>query len=390
MKKRWLYSLLALIAALMCAAPALAVSGSVDLNELPGYTDGTVPDNIPDPGAAIYLADTYPSWELEDYILYPGLTDKDYAFALVERDGARQLIGFRGAKGEMKRWFRSRDGVPQGKGEASFLRDTDGWFIVDEQGRPELTVRLVPADSEAEWDTRWVTYTWNGSAFRLARWYQDRTLAEVSGDRVSYYDLEQRGENGGFKLLGRASGTLQKDIRYVSFHLLPKTLSKARQDLSDPPRIPVGDLAAMEVRFTGGKVYDVYSGPGEQYLRGADGRAAVSTNDWIQVFGRQNGWVMVQYDVSSGQYRIGWIRDVALPEGADVPEMYFDETPMYLTRTAALTDDPMNSGEMLAKVQAGTVTHLADMGDHAYIETEVSGMRIRGFVLRSLLEEMTK
>lgn len=43
--------------------------------------------------------------------------------------------------------------------------------------------------------------------------------------------------------------------------------------------------------------YPVYSGPGKKYYREANGKAQVSANDWVQVFGREGKWALIQYRV---------------------------------------------------------------------------------------------
>ena len=47
------------------------------------------------------------------------------------------------------------------------------------------------------------------------------------------------------------------------------------------PLIPEGTLSAEVVSFTADQMYAVYSAPDSKSLRGAHGKAKVSTNDWI-------------------------------------------------------------------------------------------------------------
>ncbi len=385
--KRLLISLLTALLVLT-AVPALAAGGSIDLNDIPGYQEGLILPTEPQPGAAEFLREVYPSWTVVDYLPYPGLTNRDYAFALLENGGQRLLIGFRsGADGSktMKYWFRVKDAVPQGEGEAAFVRDTDGWFITDEQSRPLLTVRLDPPGETYYYS---VTYAWNGATFMLTKWNWRYAFAEVEGDKVTFYDTvlpEDPSRPWRWNRVGAAEGVLQRDVRYVSYYTLPRTLSEAREKLNDPPRIPSGDLTTVDVHFTGHEQYDVHSGPGANYLRGAGGRAVVSTNGWIQVFGQKDGWVMIQYAIDDDHYRIGWIRAESLPEDAWVPTLSFQNTPVDLIARANLTDDPLNSGSSLGAIPAGEVTLLAEMDGWAYIEAVVSGQPARGFVRESLL-----
>ncbi|MDO5023061.1 MAG: hypothetical protein Q4E07_07000, partial [Eubacteriales bacterium] len=86
-------------------------------------------------------------------------------------------------------------------------------------------------------------------------------------------------------------GTYQRDLRYFSLDAFPLTLDEARERLSQPPAIPLGTLQAHKVKFPQGQKYPVYQGPGEEYARSGNGKASVSTNDWVQVFGEENGWL---------------------------------------------------------------------------------------------------
>ena len=79
------------------------------------------------------------------------------------------------------------------------------------------------------------------------------------------------------------------------------------------PEIPIGSLSAEVFGFDAGQTYAVYSAPDVKSLRGAGGKSKVSTNDWVQVFGREGDWLLVQYDVEDKYYRIGYISAKAIP-----------------------------------------------------------------------------
>ena len=180
-------------------------------------------------------------------------------------------------------------------------------------------------------------------------------------------------------------GTYQRDLRYFSFAAFPRTVADAREKLSNPPDIPGGTLSAQQVQFTSGKRYPVYQGPGEAYGRAGNGKASVSTNDWIQVFGWEDGWIMIQYDITSDHMRIGWIEDSALPRGKTVPELTYAPVSAWLRHDASLTDDPLYSRASIVQLAQGSwVTWLATMGDWAYVESS-TGDLIRGFVPAGML-----
>lgn len=83
-------------------------------------------------------------------------------------------------------------------------------------------------------------------------------------------------------------------------------------DASNAPAIPAGTLSASLVTFTSNQTYAVYSAPDRKSIRGAKGRARVSTNGWIQVFGSDGDWILVQYDITDKHNRIGYIYIIIL------------------------------------------------------------------------------
>ena len=175
-------------------------------------------------------------------------------------------------------------------------------------------------------------------------------------------------------------GSYQTNLRYFNLAEFPMTVAEAREKLSNPPKIPSGTLAAKKIAFTSGKKYEVFQGPGEEYGQAGEGKAVVSTNDWVQVFGQENGWVMIQYDITSDHMRIGWISADSLPKNATVTELQFTPILAMTAQQVDMTDDPLFSQASMASLPRETqVNWLATMGEWAYIETTDAPL-IRGFV----------
>lgn len=179
---------------------------------------------------------------------------------------------------------------------------------------------------------------------------------------------------------------LFSQFRISSF---PLSVKEARESLSLPPDIPTGSMDCalpqpQSIKFSVNRKYPVYSGPGEQYVRASNGKAAMSTNDWVQVFGRCGDWLLVQYDISSSQMRIGYITASALPKKAKVDEIAFAGFPCEVITNTSLTDDPLGSQKALCSLPSGfsNATFLGCMGDDwAYIEVnDASVGQLRGFV----------
>ena len=152
-------------------------------------------------------------------------------------------------------------------------------------------------------------------------------------------------------------------------------------DTSNVPEIPAGTLSAQVIAFSGNQTYAVYSAPDKKSIRGAKGRARVSTNGWIQVFGSDGDWILIQYDIAKDHNRIGYISKKALPKGVTVPELQLANAPAVVNYSVAVTDDPLVSQTPLAKLAENTrVTCLGTMGMWTYIEAQEKGVLFRGFV----------
>lgn len=143
----------------------------------------------------------------------------------------------------------------------------------------------------------------------------------------------------------------------------------ALADTGSRPEIPQGTLNAEVMSFTPGQTYAVYSAPDSRSIRGAKGRARVSTNGWIQVFGAEGDWLLVQYAITPEHCRIGYIDKNALPQDAAVPALALEAVPAIVSYDVSVTDDPLMSQTPLTRLTENTsVTALASMGEWTYIE----------------------
>ena len=155
----------------------------------------------------------------------------------------------------------------------------------------------------------------------------------------------------------------------------------------------------------------VYSGPGEHYLRGAKGRAMVTSDEEIDAYGFDGDWLMVVYlvDPQTKQTRVGYIHKdefgrelnhAACHEYGHCHTHYdpinpleFINTPVTLAQDVSLTDDPTGAQTPLTDLKAGeTLTLLLDFPDEgdihwAYVEY-AADTPVRGFVPADTLSGM--
>ncbi len=138
-----------------------------------------------------------------------------------------------------------------------------------------------------------------------------------------------------------------------------------------------GDFRTVSASLIPGISCGAYSGPGEYYLRGANGKAYMATSDTVYLYGRENGWLLVQYSISASQYRFAYVRENAVVSPEAVASLQFQWIPAALAWDCAITDDPLHSASPLISASAGTsVYFLARLDSWAYIECG----NVRGFV----------
>lgn len=353
------------------------------------YSPGTL---VPTPREVLdHIARSFPTYELEDYCEICDTPKGDFGFALLTAGDERLLVGYEEKDGRMTYWLKSHGAVPQGSEEA--------WFSVSERGKEYINPRtdrmevsdglsfsVTRLDDAGESYEKGVSYRWQDGGFRLSSYGHETSISVFIEDGyLEFWDF------GWWRKDGTVAGTVQTDIRYVSYHTLPATIQEARESITTAPRLEHDvlysspNIFVKEVKFAGGRNYPVYQGPGEEYGRAANGKASVSTNDWIQVFCRYNGYAMIQYDISAQLYRIGWIDEDALPEGADVDEVDLQltgENDTALSYACALTDDPHNGQGQLAWLEQGTPVKevIYNLYGWSYIRVTVDGKTLCGFV----------
>lgn len=138
------------------------------------------------------------------------------------------------------------------------------------------------------------------------------------------------------------------------------------------------------------KTVPVYTYPDSKAPRAASGKAAVSLNDTVAVFGRQGDWLMVHYQPSDGKHRTGWVRadaNAALQDAArySMP-LAFEQITDVVQKKTTLMDDPINAEGTLCTLQkSAKVTILARKAPLYYVEATVKNKTYRGYVESSAL-----
>lgn len=146
---------------------------------------------------------------------------------------------------------------------------------------------------------------------------------------------------------------------------------------------------AQEIYLEGS--WAVYSGPGAHYYRANSGRATMG-GGLCRVYGVEGDWALIGYDLSNGNYRVGFVSLEALPQaGLRIPYLDLESGARRLAFSARLTDDPVRYRPAVTELPAGTyVLFLGYTWENgqtwAYVEALAEGTVMRGFVTAESLE----
>lgn len=136
------------------------------------------------------------------------------------------------------------------------------------------------------------------------------------------------------------------------------------------------------------KNQDIYSGPGVNYFRAADGKAEYGSPEDLEVYGKEGNWILVCYWFGGSQRRMGYVlpnNDARLikPWDWDIPVLSFAYANAVISKDCVLTDDPFRSMRMVSSLDKDTkITYLATLPEGhsdidrnwAYVEVETEVM----------------
>lgn len=366
MMKKILAMLLAL-AIVLCALPVMADTVPAEIRalfEVPAWEGYEIARSSSGGGeAAFFLA--------EEGVIVGG---NPLGLVIVRKGNHNVLCVLQKRNGAWRITGRNHNAIPDGDDIPCIYFDLQDDITLEFGSQPENIVTI-----SLKYDGRTVRFGGMIIDVDGETWVE----ATIRGDGISYNDWEDMT----FRGTKTVYGVYDASFEAFNYRYFPKTPEAADALLTVAPVIPKnqGDpnalLSPVELNLRTGEKYDVFSAPGRGSYRPAKGKAVMSTNDWVQIFGEEGGWVLVQYDISSGQMRFGYVDASVLPRNAAVRQLQWAQIPYTVCRDTYLTDDPLNSCKTLMQLENGTqVTFLATMGDWLYVETTLSGKTVRGFI----------
>lgn len=343
----------------------------------------------PVPQDVLYHIESFhPDYRLEGFARLADTPMGDVCFSLIRCEHGRMLHGFRREGSGWVNFLDTAKAIPQidmpdvrlsvSKESRSYdsLWYYEGYYDYTYPEGP--TVSIVTTNGE--YTEEYAVYVIERDGLHLVS-YGDNPNCQIDvlEDGLVFYNIS-------FGMEGIASTKLDTNILSVDFYALPRHVTDVMISGSGEPHLPESSeanaLSVQDVTLREGK-YPVYMGPGKEFGRAAQGKAAVSTNGWVQVFGEYDGWLLIHYAISDAQYRFGWITTDALAKGetAEALPLTFGDY-MMTEEEIDLMDDPLNSRTALLTLPAETdMERLAQLGEiFSLVRVETDGEVHWGFV----------
>ncbi|MCH5287865.1 MAG: hypothetical protein J1E43_10610 [Christensenellaceae bacterium] len=216
------------------------------------------------------------------------------------------------------------------------------------------------------------------------------TFARVGGLTYDTFEGGVEVSDGSSAVIWQVGGYWDRNawvtLEDFNISLFPRSLDEVRRLNALRALISGGSsLQAEPVTEAAEELLPVYSAPAEDSWRAAEGKAAVSLRDTdgLRTYGLFDGWELIEYRVGLSRSRVGYIQH----EGEQY-RMPFARVPVVADTETWLTDDPGVSQTPVMTIPAGAELTALECYNpfYVYVETELNGQAIRGFVpLRDLL-----
>ena len=250
---------------------------------------------------------------------------------------------------------------------------------------PDSDTRLLTEEELWDWQYEAVGYIYNEIFARHGRPFRSGEKYDVYFRNQQWYSVNSAYRYG---LLSR--------VEQANEQLAHKVLQDMRAQNTTNPKgrpLPRSNAEAASATVLNFRAYDlkpnqkleVYSGPGTQYYRSANGKASVSTNGTVWIAGRDGGWLAIAYETNGGSRRIGYIDMSRLKDGLTAPSLALDNAHATVVRACGLTDEPDGSCKELLRLNAGDSVQIlgpyTSRINELWLYVEAQGQQpVRGFI----------
>lgn len=260
--------------------------------------------------------------------------------------------------------------IPEGFPPVPTLSHLDEGGFTLSYGEKEVYTFLRDEDGE---------YYLHRAKLQQDEWYRNVLLWQPEGML-----LWQDGPGDAFVPVGDALWeTASITLDEFNIAQMPRTMAEVRNislisgHLTPPHAQPLTAIATLE-GSANGRTLPVYAAPDAASFRAAEGKASVSLKGDVTVYGVEDGWTLISYEVSPRTSRFGYIEG----DYADGKALEWCPTALVAAADTFLTDDPFVSQYAQVQIPKGMeLTGLAQCGEYyAYCEFTLEGTVCRGFV----------
>lgn len=224
----------------------------------------------------------------------------------------------------------------------------------------------------------WGEYYLHRADFKQSEWYTNCVVSHPEG--MLFW---QSGPGDMFVPVGDALWETES-ISLAEFNIaqMPRSMAEVR-NMTSLHWVLGGDSQPLTALFTrqgtkNARTLPVYSAPDKASFRAGSGKASVSLRGDVQVYGVQDGWTLISYEVSPRTSRFGYIEG----DYAEGKPLNLRQVELVAAADTFLTDDPFVSQYAQVQIAEGMrLIGLAQCGEYyAYCEFPQGKTIYRGFV----------
>lgn len=264
----------------------------------------------------------------------------------------------------------------------------------------EFTASFTVTDNPNEATAAIIALDYDTTSFKLIHFegdnngklaLQDTTGIDVGKTITAVFKVQANAAYGEKTITARVENAARKgvgDVTGLVFSAYTLTVSDTivpeMKEMQPRHEVFLGE--AFLAKFT--RNQPVYSGPGVDYFRAANGKAEYGSPEDLEVYGKEGNWILVCYWFGGSQRRMGYVlpnNDTKLikPWDLDIPVLSFAYANAVIGKDCVLTDDPFRSMRTVSSLDKDTkITYLATLPEGhsdidrnwAYVEIETEAM----------------
>ncbi|GEM_PF-1233852 len=309
--------------------------------------------------------------EIEDFSY-----SKQFLFAITKNSNKeRVLYGFQQNEGQWDFIIKTKSVFPDTNLQAYVSTDEEYQDFYGIHHVPFMT--LLFSDPQKDHQSILIFFVYDGIAFTLneVNDYNNSAYVRYKQNTVMIYDddscFSQKAD------IKYSMPTSLSDFDYENFIAYINKWNKKYYTLTN--QVNFDENFPLLYYHPNDQIFTVCSAPTSAAYVEANGKAKVSTNDWILVYGKENDYCLIQYSINETAMRYGYIPSSNLTY-LNMGEFNWANQDATIKKKTNLINDPCGSKTKIRSLQEGTkIKILGMLNEWAYIECQTPYI-VRGFV----------